>query len=93
MPVPAFRNSRSRVRRRRSHHALKPVQGTVCANCSATILPHRACQHCGFFKGRVLSGFATEQDLTKTIKKAKKAADDHAGHDHDHDDHTGHNHA
>ncbi len=26
MPVPAFRNSRSRVRRRRSHHALKPIQ-------------------------------------------------------------------
>lgn len=75
MPLPSFRSSRSKVRRRRSHHALKPVATATCSNCAATILPHRACKFCGFYKGRSIrkpSMAAAEKVMTK--KLAKKAA-------------------
>lgn len=40
MSVPAFKNSRSKVRRRRSHHALKPLQLQKDAKTGAYTLPH-----------------------------------------------------
>ena len=79
MPVPAFRNSRSRVRRRRSHHALKQTQLGVCPKCSESILPHHACQACGFYNGKQVRGDIQEAEktvpikTTKTAKEAKKA--------------------
>lgn len=42
MSVPAFRNSRSRVRRRRSHHALKPMRIAVDSETGEMVLPHHA---------------------------------------------------
>lgn len=95
MPLPAFRNSRSKVRRRRSHHALKPVTINVCKACGADILPHRACKACGAYNGRKVKGGmeAVEKTLAKETKakakKAVKAEKAHEGHDHDH---AGHNH-
>lgn len=73
MPLPSFRNSRSKVRRRRAHHALKTTAGTSCANCGATILPHRACKACGFYKGRNLRG-ASVAKAEKVVAKATKKA-------------------
>ena len=40
MSVPAFKNSRSKVRRRRSHHALKPVQLQKDKVTGEYTLPH-----------------------------------------------------
>jgi len=37
---------------RRAHDALKAVTTSVCPQCSEPKLPHRACPHCGFYKGR-----------------------------------------
>lgn len=74
MPLPSFRNSRSKVRRRRSHHALKAVSTTACANCGATLVPHRACKACGFYKGRSVkkaSMAAAEKVMDKKLKKAE----------------------
>lgn len=45
------RTSRSRDERR-SHHALKPQGTTMCEKCNKAILPHRACPHCGTYKGK-----------------------------------------
>lgn len=72
MPVPAFRNSRTRVRKRRSHHALKKTELSVCANCKAPVLTHIACKKCGQYKGRQVLGGAKEVEKTlekKTVKK------------------------
>jgi large subunit ribosomal protein L32 len=85
MPLPSFRNSRSKVRRRRSHHALKPVSTLACASCGAIPLPHRACRKCGAYNGRSVNKTGTEEVkkvLTKKVavkkspakKVAKKAA-------------------
>ena len=77
MPLPSFRNSRSKVRRRRSHHALKAVDSTACQNCGATILPHRACKKCGFYKGRSVrpvSVAAADKTIAKAVGKKAEAS-------------------
>jgi len=45
---PVMKISKSRKRRRRSHHALKPIHYVRCAQCGNAKLPHNACQNCGF---------------------------------------------
>lgn len=72
MPLPSFRNSRSKVRRRRAHHALSSTAHVACANCGASLLPHRACKACGFYKGRNVRGASVEKAekiVTKAVKK------------------------
>ena len=95
MPLPSFRSSRSKVRRRRSHHALKAQTTATCPKCEAILLPHRACKKCGHYNGRsvLVAGMEeVKKAIKKTVKKVtktKKTEDhDHAGHDH-----TGHDHA
>lgn len=76
MPLPSFRSSRSKVRRRRSHHALKQIAVVKCAKCEAPILPHRACKACGAYADRSVKATgmkAVEKTLDKKAKKSKKA--------------------
>ncbi|MCL5016337.1 MAG: 50S ribosomal protein L32 [Patescibacteria group bacterium] len=43
-------HSTSKVGRRRSHLAVKPVQLSECPKCKFPMLPHRACRHCGYYQ-------------------------------------------
>ena len=52
MPNPVKRHSKSRKNKRRSHDALTLPTISICPQCSESKLPHRACPHCGFYKGR-----------------------------------------
>lgn len=53
MAVPKKKVSKSRRDLRRSHLALKKVEGLgVCKNCGAAIAPHNACSVCGQYNGR-----------------------------------------
>jgi len=52
MPNPKRRHSKSRTSKRRAHDALPAVSLSICPQCHERILPHRACPHCGFYKGR-----------------------------------------
>ncbi len=52
MSVPAHRKSSSRVRRGRSHDALKAAALNVCPACNASVRPHYACKQCGAYAGR-----------------------------------------
>ncbi len=69
MPLPSFRNSRSKVRRRRAHHALSQVGSVVCTQCGSPVLPHRACASCGFYKGRDVRGGSVAK-AARVIEKA-----------------------
>jgi large subunit ribosomal protein L32 len=51
MALPKRKISKARRDKRRSHHAMKPVQTTDCPNCGAPRQPHRACPSCGYYKG------------------------------------------
>ena len=47
--VPKRHHTSSKVGRRRSHHAIKPVAIFTCEYCNAPKLPHRACKNCGAY--------------------------------------------
>jgi large subunit ribosomal protein L32 len=53
MAVPKRRTSRANTRHRRAQWKAKAPALAICP-CPRreTVLPHRACQHCGLYKGR-----------------------------------------
>ncbi len=66
MSVPAFRNSKAKVRRRRSHHALKPIQVQHDKDGNVT-LPHRN------LNAKVLVAPTPAAVKAKAVAKEKKA--------------------
>lgn len=67
MSVPAKRRCRSEARRGRSHQALKSAALNGCSKCGKAVLPHFACNFCGFYKGREVFKIKN-----KSEKKAKR---------------------
>ena len=55
MAVPKGKVSRQRRDKRRSSHWKLTAPSIVkCPNCGEFCMPHRACPHCGQYKGRVV---------------------------------------
>lgn len=52
MALPKRKFSRSRRDKRRAQWKLRAPQLSVCSNCQKSRLPHRACPHCGYYRGR-----------------------------------------
>jgi large subunit ribosomal protein L32 len=52
MANPKRRHSKARRDRRRAHDSLDRPATSLCPNCGEVKLPHRACSHCGHYKGR-----------------------------------------
>jgi large subunit ribosomal protein L32 len=48
--LPTQKLSRSRTRRRRSHHAKSASNYTDCPRCNSPKLPHAACTNCGYVR-------------------------------------------
>jgi large subunit ribosomal protein L32 len=49
--LPKRKHSKARTAERRSHLHLTTPNLTVCPQCNTPRLPHRACPHCGYYKG------------------------------------------
>lgn len=60
MPNPKRRHSHARKNKRRAHHALAVLSRGECPNCHEPKLPHRACPHCGYYRGRAAVAVETE---------------------------------
>ncbi len=60
MPNPKRRHSKRRKNNRRAHHYLTAHALIECPNCHEQKLPHRACPHCGYYKGREIVEVAAE---------------------------------
>lgn len=84
MPNPKKRKTTSAKNQRRSHHALKPINLSVCEKCGSAKKPHYACPVCGFYNGNetrkkkeVVKKVETKKAGVAKEKKAKtaKAAD------------------
>ncbi len=52
MAVPKKKTSKSRKNMRRTHDFLTVPAASVCPQCKAPKLPHRACPSCGTYKGK-----------------------------------------
>ena len=58
--LPVQKHSKSRKRKRRTHHALKPIHYVRCPQCGSSKLPHCACDNCGFVNPKL--AVPVEQD-------------------------------
>ena len=54
MGLPAKKRTSQSRRDRASHFAIKHRSLKACSNCAKPILSHRACPHCGQYKGKVV---------------------------------------
>ncbi|NTV97958.1 MAG: 50S ribosomal protein L32 [Chlorobiaceae bacterium] len=54
MANPTNKMSKSRRDKRRAQFnaRTKAANTVICPNCGEPTLPHRACQHCGHYRGR-----------------------------------------
>jgi len=52
MPNPKRRTSKARRDRRRAHDGLPLPASSLCPECGEVKMPHRACRHCGHYRGR-----------------------------------------
>lgn len=67
MSVPKKRRTKSSVKRRQSHHALKKQSLASCPQCGKAIKPHLACTFCGYYKGKEVVKMSNK----KTSKSTK----------------------
>ncbi|MDD5626808.1 MAG: 50S ribosomal protein L32 [Patescibacteria group bacterium] len=68
MALPKKKMSRARRHKRRGQQKINPTLLILCGKCRKMILPHRVCQYCGTYKGRLII------DLEAKAKKKKKEA-------------------
>ncbi|MBI2011049.1 MAG: 50S ribosomal protein L32 [Candidatus Colwellbacteria bacterium] len=52
MGVPKKHHTKSKVGRRRSQQARRPLKLIPCVKCAAPNLPHRVCKNCGHYGGK-----------------------------------------
>lgn len=52
MALPKRRHSKARTRTRRSTWTTKAAHTSACPQCHQPKLPHRVCEHCGYYAGR-----------------------------------------
>ncbi|QLH53379.1 MAG: LSU ribosomal protein L32p [Candidatus Kapaibacterium sp.] len=52
MPNPKRRMSSLRRDKRRAHYKPTARTTSICPQCGAAKLPHRACPECGYYNGR-----------------------------------------
>lgn len=59
--LPAKKTSRTRTRTRRSHHALRAVNYSLCKRCGEAKLPHAACEKCGYVNPKITLDLGKEE--------------------------------
>ncbi|MCY4043042.1 MAG: 50S ribosomal protein L32 [Candidatus Dadabacteria bacterium] len=52
MAVPKRKTSTSKSRKRRTHYKAAVPASSMCPECNEKMHPHRACPHCGYYKGK-----------------------------------------
>ena len=60
--LPVQKHSKSRKRKRRSHHALTPPHTVRCPQCGNAKLPHCACGNCGYVNPKLALAVEAEAE-------------------------------
>lgn len=53
MAHPKRKISKQRRDKRRTHYKATAQTTIICSNCGASILYHRVCSECGYYKGKL----------------------------------------
>ena len=66
-----MRHTRAHTGNRRSHHAVKASNPSLCQDCGHPRLSHTVCPNCGKYKGKVVvnKNAKTEKKVKKTTAK------------------------
>ncbi len=73
MAVPKKRTSRQKRKQRHATWKIKVNLPIVCSECGGFKVPHTACSHCGFYKGKkVVTTKAEKKELQKSRRKEDK---------------------
>lgn len=67
MAVPKKQTTSRRSKLRRSHDALKNIMISKCPKCGEAVLPHTACETCGYYGDKKILDVETKLD--KKLKK------------------------
>ncbi len=62
MAVPKRKTSSSKSKKRRTHYKTASPATSMCPECNEKMHPHRACPHCGHYKGRNFIKTEEEED-------------------------------
>lgn len=54
MAHPKHKISKQRRNKRRTHYKAELPTLATCSNCGTTVLYHRVCPECGFYRGRLM---------------------------------------
>jgi ribosomal protein L32 len=54
MAHPKHKTSKQRRNKRRTHYKAEVPTLASCSNCGTTVLYHRVCPDCGFYRGRLI---------------------------------------
>jgi large subunit ribosomal protein L32 len=54
MAHPKHKISKQRRNKRRTHQKLELPTLSHCSNCGTTVLYHRVCPQCGYYRGRLI---------------------------------------
>lgn len=60
--LPVKKMSKTRTRTRRSHHAIKAVNYSLCKRCGESKLPHAACEKCGYVNPKITLKLGKEEN-------------------------------
>ena len=72
MPVPKRKRSRARRDSRFANKGIKVKAIASCLTCKEAIVPHTACQKCGFYKGVKVLVTKADRKVTRLAVKALK---------------------
>jgi large subunit ribosomal protein L32 len=74
MPVPKRKRSRARRDSRFANKGMVMHTITSCKNCEAPLIPHAACNQCGFYKGVKVAKTKTDRTISRMKARQKVAA-------------------
>ena len=60
MAHPKRKISKQRKHKRRTHYKAVAPQLSACSNCGASVMYHRVCPECGYYRGKL----AVEKELS-----------------------------
>ncbi len=66
MALPKRKHSKARRDKSRTHWKLSIPRTTTCPQCAQAILPHHACSHCGYYRGRQIIVIAAKSKAEKS---------------------------
>ncbi len=72
MSTPTQKHTKSQKRVRRGALALFKSPKVVCPKCKKPVRPHKACDHCGTYKGRQIFKVRVPKKFRKKKEKEEK---------------------